>query len=505
MVKQSNQKKKGAVRKIKGKGDYEVSRPNSAPSGGILGKLDKVLSRLPKGTFAAGGGALGARLGGPAGAMVGRKLGAGMSAISGYGDYEVKSNSLGKVSTSADMVPQFVKNEHSVRVVHREYIKDLLVPDTPTAFSNTEYTINPGNAALFPWCARMAKQYSQYKIHGMVFVYKAMTSDYAASGPLGTVVMATNYNTVDRAFITKVEMENSEFAVSCKPSQSLIHAIECDASVSGETVLYIRDPAYETNDTSDKRFYDFGKFQLATAGLPGTSTPGTTLGEIWVSYDIEFMKPILGGDSVVGPCPCIVGRFDGSVGVAPNSNPTGRVPQIMFAQSIAPLAGVGYEVSVDSNLAYTTTGDDLAGEVVDLQTDTIILRKNGRYVINYRIFGDTTGSNFALGSPITGQSGGSIAGTGTAQGAITAAKGRVPYAVLTVAATLGYNTVLTQEVYISGISDGTGSINYATITPPSFTANTVNLIGSITKQTTVSWLSVGQNGQGVAFTPSAYP
>jgi len=496
-----------AVRKIKGKGDYEVSRPASAPSG-ILGKLDKVLARLPKGSAAYGGAALGAKLGGPVGGMLGRKLGAGLSAISGYGDYDVKSNSLSKVSTSADMVPQFVKNDHSVRVAHREYIKDLLVPNNPTAFVNTEYTLNPGNSQLFPWLARMAKQYTQYKIHGMVFVYKTMTSDYAASGPLGTIVMATNYNTVDRAFVTKVEMENSEFAVSCKPSQNLIHAIECDASVSGETVLYIRDPAYETTDTSDKRFYDFGKFQVATAGLPGVSTPGTTLGEMWVSYDIEFMKPIIGGESytLVTPCPAIVGQFDGTVAVTANSNPTGRVPTIVFNQVSTPSAGVSTSVGINSANTYTTgTDTGLQGPVVALSGTDVILRKNGRYVLRYRITGNTTSSNYSLASITGTQSLATVATTGSALANITSGGGKVAHMVVNISATLGYETIVVVEVYVSGIASGTGLANYVTVTPPAYTTNSTLLLTSLSTQLFLTWLSVGQNGQAAEFVPSVYP
>jgi len=499
--------KGGGLRKIKGKGDYEVGRPASAPTQGILGKLDKVLARIPKGAFAAGGSALGARMGGSTGATMGRKLGAGLSAISGYGDYDVKTNSLSKVSTSSDMVPQFVKNDHSCRVVHREYIKDLIVPDSPTSFSNTEYVLNPANATLFPWLARMAKQYSQYKIHGMVFVYKTMTSDYAASGPLGTIIMATNYNSVDRAFVTKVEMENSEFAVSCKPSMNLIHAIECDASVSGETILYVRDPAYETTDVSDKRFYDFGKFQMATAGLPGSSTPGTTLGEVWVSYDVEFLKPIVGGDTLLTPCPNIVGGFNGSVSVVAGSNPSGRVPSITFNQLTSLMTNAPYSVSVVSNAAYTPSGDvGLEGTVVNLTSNgNIILRKNGRYTFTFRLLANTTTSNYAVAAAAVAGSTASIAGAGTALGQITTSSGRIANAVFVNNATNGYESAVTFEVYISGIADGTGNVNYATVTPHGFTTSATFLIPSVSFRTQIAWLSVGQGGQSVNFAPSAYP
>lgn len=304
-------------RVIKGKGDYKVALNN------LSTKMDGLLKKIPKGAFSKGGNALGGMLGGSIGAAFGKRLGGGLSAITGYGDYQVSSNTLSTVSTSVDMVPQFARTDHSVRVCHREFIGDLKVPLSPDDFNNSFVElINPANAKLFPWLSRMATLYTQYKIHGMVVTYKTMSSNYSASGgPLGTVIIATNYNVNDQAFSTKVQMENSEFAVSCNPSTSLIHAIECDPKVSGLQTLYVLDPeTQQTGAISDPRFYHYGKMQIATSGLPGTYN--TTMGELWISYDIELMKPVIGAnDAPTPPGPTPVTQL----GVAINSLPTGGI------------------------------------------------------------------------------------------------------------------------------------------------------------------------------------
>lgn len=504
MGKSKNKSKKLAKQmstlKIKGRGDYEVARPATT---GVLAKLDKVLSRLPKGSFATGGAAIGAKFGGARGAEFGRKMGAGLSAISGYGDYNVRSNSLGTVSTSVDMVPQFVKNDHSVRVVHREYIADLKVPGNPSNFTNTDYLINPANATLFPWLARMAKQYSQYRIHGMVFSFKSMSSEYADAGPLGTVILATNYNAVDRPYANKLEMENSEFAVSTKPSQSLIHAIECDPSVTGLNVLYVRDPAYDTTDTSDRRFYDYGRFQVATQGLPGST--GATMGELWVSYDIEFMKPIIGGDVVTGPCATITGQFDGQSAVVPNSNPTGRVPTLdITCDAIAPSPGTTY--SVAGVLAGTSGDIGLSPGVLSYLNGNVILRKNGNYRITWQIQGNTTATKYVLADgAVAGNTAGSTNANGTAVVTTLGLAGLVPHIVTSAAATSGFRSTQYQDFVVRGIADGTGAVNNVVIVPPSFltTANATAIIGSITRFIRIEWLQTGQNGQSTVFTPSA--
>lgn len=315
-----NTKKKGKGRPksaptrriIKGKGDYKTVLNN------LTTKMDGLLKKIPKGSFSRGGGAVGNFMGGAMGAAFGKRLGGGLSAITGYGDYQVRSNSLATVSTSVDMVPQFARTDHSVRVCHREFVGDLKVPTSPDDFNNNIVElINPANPVLFPWLNKMALLYTQYKIHGMVITYKTMSSNYSASGgPLGTVIIATNYNVNDQAFVTKVQMENSEFAVSCNPSTSLIHAIECDPKVSGLQTLYISDPGTQLPGAiSDPRFYHYGKLQIATSGLPGT--PNSTMGELWISYDIELMKPVIGTASVAPiPSPTFLGQVV-------NSNPNG--------------------------------------------------------------------------------------------------------------------------------------------------------------------------------------
>jgi hypothetical protein len=255
-------------------------------------KIDQIGKAIPKGTFSTLGQTAGGALGGPLGATLGHLAGKGLSAITGYGDYEVKSNTLATVATSMDSVPQFFRNDHTVRIRHREYVKDLTVPTTPSAFTLETFALNPGNQDLFPWLASISKSYQQYKVRGMVVEYKSMTSDYAAAGPLGTVVIASNYNVVDSPYDNKIDMENSEFAVSARCSQSILHAIECAPKTGRDDFLFVRDTGNENIlATNDARFYDLASLQVATVGLPGSA--GNVLGELWVSYDIEFTKPIV--------------------------------------------------------------------------------------------------------------------------------------------------------------------------------------------------------------------
>nr|QKV51215.1 putative capsid protein [Crucivirus sp.] len=210
-----------------------------------------------------------------------------MTMISGQGDYDISGithNSLvGKISPT---VPVFSSNTAGmIRVQHREYLTDIL---STTDFNNLEFPINPALASTFPWLSKIAANFEQYQIHGLIFEFKSGSSDAlnSTNTALGYVVMATEYNSLAPGYQNKLEMENALFACSTKPSLSTIHAVECAPTQSPLTVLYTRT-GFENIGESDIRFYDLGKFNIATVGMQAI---GANIGELFVSYDISLSK-----------------------------------------------------------------------------------------------------------------------------------------------------------------------------------------------------------------------
>ncbi len=288
---------KTAIIQIRGKGGY------------YMDKVVPVARKLvPDGTFERLGTAAGGVLGGIAGSGIGpgmgaagsalgsglgARLGRGISKIFGFGDYQVKSNSLFKTGMAlppGESVPAFGVMGNATRVTHREFVKDIIVPASPSAFTNEAFNVNPGDSYTFPWLARLARQYQQYSFNGIVFEFKTLSSDITSGGALGAVIMASNYDVAQAEFADKLHMENSQYAVSAKPSLSQIHTMECEPSETANRLYYVRDGGTIPAD-QDPRFYDLAKFQLATQGLPGSAN--TVLGELWVSYDVNLYKPVL--------------------------------------------------------------------------------------------------------------------------------------------------------------------------------------------------------------------
>lgn len=285
---------KGKIAQVAGQGGYYTDK--------ILPVMQQL---VPKGTFARAGGSVGAAAGtllgassgmsAPASAIgggMGRYLGKGLARLVGFGDYTVTNNTLfreGMALTPGESVPMFGTMGAETRVRHREYIGDVVVPEVPLAFTNTAFIINPGDTNTFPWLASTAGNYQQYRINGMVFEFKTLSSDITAGGSLGAVILGTNYNVLDTPYTDKLHMENAQFCVSAKPSQSQIHTVECDPRQVSTQLKYVRDSTSSSSVAQDARLYDHGKFQIATVGLPGT--PGTVMGELWCSYDISLYKP----------------------------------------------------------------------------------------------------------------------------------------------------------------------------------------------------------------------
>lgn len=266
------------IRRIRGRGSYfgEFGRTALNYGGSALG------SAL---------GFAGGPVGGVVGGALGHTLGSAIADVAGLGGYTVRRNELMKLDEGAQ-VPAFGDLNHGIIVCHREYIKDIAIPATPATFTLDNFPINPGQSKTFPWLAHIAAAFDQYELRGMLFEFKSTSSDFGTTTSLamGSVMMATDYDSADSNYLSKIEMENAQYSTSTKPSISCIHAVECDPSITGPSGLkYVRTGGVPTN--RDIRLYDHGNFQLATQGLP-TGSSGV-IGELWVTYKIAFYKPQL--------------------------------------------------------------------------------------------------------------------------------------------------------------------------------------------------------------------
>lgn len=234
----------------------------------------------------------GKQWGGKAGSYVGELLGGAAQTllgglISGLGDYKVKSNTL-LAPEPPTIINDSVKGGITFR--HREYLRDIITSSSAGAFNLDSYLLNPGNEKTFPWLSQVASNFEQYSLEGVIFEFRSMSADAlnSTNTALGSVIMATNYDSLDTNFRTKGEMENYEWGMSCKPSVNMLHPIECAPRQTSITELYILNGPVPAN--ADARLYHWGNMQIATSGFQGTSV---NIGELWITYQVRLLKPKL--------------------------------------------------------------------------------------------------------------------------------------------------------------------------------------------------------------------
>ncbi len=217
-----------------------------------------------------------------AGGLLGELLGSGIGKIIGMGDYTIAGPDP-SYNVLKGNIPKFSSNDATNIVCHREYLGDIT---GAAAFTNRVYDLNPGVSETFPWLSSVATSYQQYRFHGLIFEFRSLVTDFVTGGAPGVLVMTSNYNPDQPAYSTRQEAENAEFAVSVKPTVNLVHMVECDPAQTQFKWYNVR--AETPTPGLDKRAYDYGTTQIITQ-----ANPTQVLGELWVSYCVEFLKPIL--------------------------------------------------------------------------------------------------------------------------------------------------------------------------------------------------------------------
>lgn len=180
-----------------------------------------------------------------------------------------------------------------VVVSKREYVMRVVVPPTPSEFSVTSLSINPGLSGVFAWLSQVAANYDEYELRHLVFHYKPVISVASQSGAMGSVVIACNYNAGAPKFESFREMVEYSGAMETRICDQAFFGIECDPrkGQSGEH-MYVRTGSVP--DDEDIKTYDSGLFQIATSDINSTDYPaGTLLGHLYVEYDVVLGKPKL--------------------------------------------------------------------------------------------------------------------------------------------------------------------------------------------------------------------
>lgn len=265
-------------RRLTGKGAYRMARPMTGRKRRVSGRGSYTMN--PNDSF-------GRRYGGYLGSKAGEFLGGWAQRAVGLGAYSVKKNVLdGRLPEMTN-----ISGNGGTVVRYQEYLGDVVTSAVAGAYKNDAYLLNAANENTFPWLSQIAGNYDQYEIQGILFEFRSTSGNALTSTntALGTVMMATQYDTVDTPFASKVEMLNYEYSTSGLPSESHIHMVECDPHQTPLPLMYT-EPGSTNPANTDPRLYFLGRFQIATQGFQGTSV---NIGELHCTYQVKLLKPKL--------------------------------------------------------------------------------------------------------------------------------------------------------------------------------------------------------------------
>jgi hypothetical protein len=270
---------------IKGKGDYKS----------VVKQVTANLKPAVKKALMAGGRALGTSIH-PMLGDTGSRIAAKLSKLIGSGDYSsgdamsneppVLNSLFPDKSSLGNAYAQFGNQADATVVMHRSLVQDITSGPVAGLFSNTVIPVNAGLAVFDPFCSSIAQNFEIYKFAGLCFTYISSCSEYITGTALGTVIMAMEYNSASAPFTNKTQMENSDFAISCRLDHDMVYGVECkNQPMDGYLVR-------NSNLSLPAPLTDMGLFQIAVA--PSTTVPiNTVLGELWVSYHVLLRRPKL--------------------------------------------------------------------------------------------------------------------------------------------------------------------------------------------------------------------
>jgi hypothetical protein len=237
-----------------------------------------------------------------------------------------------------------------VCVKRREYVMRVTSPASPGSFSNTSFSINPGQSGVFAWLSQVAVNYDEYSLKHLVFEYKPVISQASQSGTMGSVLLAANYNAGAVKFSSFREMAEYEGSLETRICDRALFGVECDAKKhSSQDVEFVR--AGTVPEGEDIKTYDLATFQIATSDIdPGDYPAGTLLGHLYVEYEVQLGKPKL--FSALGKA-ILCDFYRGTVGIA-NGLPWGT----------APIANPANTMGITLNSGSFTFPDNFYGRVL---------------------------------------------------------------------------------------------------------------------------------------------
>lgn len=214
----------------------------------------------------------------------------------------------------------------SRRIKNSELIAD--VNGSVLFSSDQKYSINPGLESSFPWLAVVSGQWQQYHFHSLRYRYVTRSS---TSG-VGSIILSPDYNPKETPPVTEQQATNTQDAVEDVVWKELV----CPLDPSAMFPLGPRKQIRRTLVAGDLSVYDAGRLFVCTVG----QTDSSTIGKLWVDYDVELYVPQNSPSSDTSPTISSMFTIDAAQTVV-NATPT----TVDISETIYDAIGIGEPAS----------------------------------------------------------------------------------------------------------------------------------------------------------------
>jgi hypothetical protein len=179
----------------------------------------------------------------------------------------------------------FNRNSASKTVTKDEYIGDIA---GTVAFTTTQYSVQPGQTATFPWLSIEAKQWEKYEFQKLEFYLKPEVTQYTTNANSGKVILSFDSDASDPAPLNKQEAEDVMPMADGMSYQTISLNIPKFILQSHHDSFYVRPGNLPGG--ADIKTYDLGNLFVSTIGQ-GAGVPNMM--ELRVRYTCTLMIPIL--------------------------------------------------------------------------------------------------------------------------------------------------------------------------------------------------------------------
>lgn len=155
------------------------------------------------------------------------------------------------------------------------------------SFAATSYAIQPGLATFAPWLSDIARKFEKYRFKRLVFEYKSTVSEYALPGQQGRIVLLAVYDAQSNTPVNMQQAEETQPNIPGKTPQCIRLELSPFELNGGSTGKYVRTGLVPSG--GDIKTFDAGRLIFCTEGM----ADGSRIGEVWVDYELELIKPLL--------------------------------------------------------------------------------------------------------------------------------------------------------------------------------------------------------------------